>query len=105
MVGGVSSLSWIKLVEHALSLHNPRVRLGSVTKVRDQASLAAYRDHLNCEEMPILGDNLESRLCHDAQHTTLRARIAQGVPRNEFQAVQTDPLPGLHTIQDGMGSL
>jgi hypothetical protein len=66
MVGGVSPLSWIKLVEHALSLHNPRVRLGSVTKVWDQASLAAYRNHLNSEEMTFLRDNVKGHLCHDA---------------------------------------
>jgi hypothetical protein len=42
----------IKLVEHAGSLHDPRIGFCSIPKVRNQAAFAAETGHLNAEEAP-----------------------------------------------------
>jgi hypothetical protein len=54
----------VKRMEHTLGLHDPCIRIGFVTEVRDDAKLLAGWGHLNTEEMPFLSDHAIYGLWH-----------------------------------------
>ena len=62
MAMGRAMIEDTKLVQHSRRLHDPSIRLSFIPKVWDQAFLAAWRNHLNSKEMPLLGDDVKGYL-------------------------------------------